>query len=90
MPSSNSSASENAKRRLVQKGYLYAALVFFIGYCMNILFGILSIRFGAGLPYGEPLFEFVLLFLSVIFGTAFVLKNEQSDGRPSVGGPSDT
>jgi hypothetical protein len=73
--SSKACAAKNSEA-LSGKMFIYLSIVFFCLYLVNILLGMLSVRFAIGSTYLGVLGECALLFGAVVFAIIFMLHNE--------------
>lgn len=60
---------------------LIISVAFFIGYVVNIIFGVLTYQYGMSLPFFEGLGEFFLLALASVGLVVFVLHNESPESH---------
>ena len=70
-------ASKNSEV-LTGKMFLYVSITCFCLYLLNVLLGMLSVRFAIGSTYLDVVGECALLFGAVLFAIIFILNNEPS------------
>ena len=73
------SSMGDQRSKLRARPLLLVSTLLFIGYVINILLGMMAIQHAVEVPYLADLWEFLMLFGSVIGFVVFILLNESDD-----------